>query len=80
MGRCWTGCRQRLRRLGDGRAEAAVLVRRKAGEWHPLFQAIATVAFPLIYAVYLGVAESARDIAIERHKMAVNENVTSAGC
>jgi indole-3-acetate monooxygenase len=29
-----------------------------------LFQIIATTAFPLIYAVYLGVAESARDLAI----------------
>ena len=36
---------------------------RKAGEWHPVFQIIATIAFPLIYAAYLGVAESARDIA-----------------
>jgi len=44
--------------------EAAVAVKRKAGEWHPIFQIIATIAFPLIYAVYLGVAESARDIAI----------------
>jgi alkylation response protein AidB-like acyl-CoA dehydrogenase len=44
--------------------EAAVAARRKAGEWHPLFQIIATIAFPLIYAVYVGVAESARDIAI----------------
>ncbi len=44
--------------------EAAVAVRRKAGEWHPLFHIIATIAFPLVYAVYLGVAESARDIAI----------------
>jgi alkylation response protein AidB-like acyl-CoA dehydrogenase len=44
--------------------DAAVSVRRKAGEWHPIFQIIATIAFPLIYAVYLGVAESARDIAI----------------
>lgn len=44
--------------------EAAVAVRRKAGEWHPVFQIIATIAFPLIYAVYVGVAESARDIAI----------------
>ena len=44
--------------------EAAVAVRRKAGEWHPVFQIIATIAFPLIYAVYLGVAESARDVAI----------------
>ncbi|MGE4246442.1 MAG: acyl-CoA dehydrogenase family protein, partial [Parvibaculaceae bacterium] len=45
--------------------EAAIAVKRPAGEWHPLFQIIATIAFPLIYAVYLGVAESARDIALE---------------
>jgi alkylation response protein AidB-like acyl-CoA dehydrogenase len=44
--------------------EAAVSVRRKAGEWHPIFHIIATIAFPLIYSVYVGVAESARDIAI----------------
>jgi alkylation response protein AidB-like acyl-CoA dehydrogenase len=44
--------------------EATVAVKRKAGEWHPIFQIIATIAFPLIYAVYVGVAESARDIAI----------------
>lgn len=44
--------------------EAAVPARRKAGEWNPLFQIIATIAFPLVYSVYLGVAESARDIAI----------------
>jgi alkylation response protein AidB-like acyl-CoA dehydrogenase len=44
--------------------EAAVAARRKAGEWHPLFQIIATIAFPLVYSVYLGIAESARDIAI----------------
>lgn len=45
--------------------DAAVSVSRKAGEWHPLFQIIATIAFPLIYSVYLGTAEGARDIAIE---------------
>jgi alkylation response protein AidB-like acyl-CoA dehydrogenase len=43
---------------------AGVSMRRRAGEWHPVFQVIATVAFPLIYSVYLGVAESARDIAV----------------
>lgn len=37
-------------------------------EWHPLFHANATVALPLIYAVSLGAAESARDIAIELGK------------
>jgi alkylation response protein AidB-like acyl-CoA dehydrogenase len=45
--------------------DGAVAFSRKAGEWHPVFQIIATIAFPLIYAVYLGVAESARDIAID---------------
>ena len=44
--------------------DANVAFSRKAGEWHPVFQTIATIAFPLIYAVYLGVAESARDIAV----------------
>jgi alkylation response protein AidB-like acyl-CoA dehydrogenase len=48
--------------------DAAVAVQRKAGEWHPLFHIIATIAFPLVYSVYVGVAESARDLAIELAK------------
>ena len=44
--------------------DAAVAFTRNAGEWHPIFQIIATIAFPLIYSAYLGVAESARDLAI----------------
>ncbi len=44
--------------------DASVAVSRKSGEWHPLFHTIATIAFPLVYAAYLGVAESARDIAV----------------
>jgi alkylation response protein AidB-like acyl-CoA dehydrogenase len=48
--------------------EANVALARNAGEWHPLFQVISIIAFPLIYAAYLGVAESARDIAIELAK------------
>ena len=44
--------------------DASVGFSRRAGEWHPVFQIIVTVAFPLIYAAYLGVAESARDIAL----------------
>ena len=44
--------------------ETAIPARRKSGEWHPLFHIIGTIAFPLVYSVYLGVAESARDIAI----------------
>lgn len=48
--------------------DAGVSLSRKAGEWHPLFQIIATIAFPLVYSVYLGVAEKARDIAIDLAK------------
>ena len=48
--------------------EAAVALKRQAGEWHPLFQTIATIAFPLIYSVYVGVAESARDLAVAMAK------------
>ena len=39
-------------------------LKRVAGEWHPAFQMIATIAFPLIYSVYLGIAESARELAV----------------
>ena len=44
--------------------EAGVALKRKQGEWHPLFHIISMIAFPLIYAAYLGVAEAARDRAI----------------
>jgi acyl-CoA dehydrogenase len=46
-------------------AEAAISGRRPQGKWHPLFHAISLLAFPIIYAVYLGVAESARTRALE---------------
>jgi alkylation response protein AidB-like acyl-CoA dehydrogenase len=48
--------------------DAAVALKRPAGEWHLLFHIISMIAFPLIYSVYLGVAESARDIAIDLAK------------
>src|SRR5262245_13541833 len=62
--------------------ETAVAVKRKAGEWHPLFQIIATIAFPLVYAVYVGVAESARDLAIElaKRKTPTRHTIDLAGC
>ena len=61
--------------------EIAVAARRPAGEWNPLFQAIATIAFPLIYAVYVGIAESARDIAIAlaKRKQPTSHAIALAG-
>jgi len=59
--------------------DAGVSFSRKAGEWHPVFQTIATLAFPLIYAVYLGIAESARDIAVEIAKKRPGADAAIAG-
>ncbi len=45
--------------------DAAVALRRAQGKWHFIFHLISMVAIPLIYAVYVGVAEAARDRAIQ---------------
>jgi len=45
--------------------DAAVSIRRPAGKWHLSMQMISILAMPLIYAVYTGIAEAARDIAVE---------------
>ena len=61
--------------------DASVGFSRRAGEWHPVFQTIATVAFPLIYGAYLGVAESARDIALglAKRKEPTHDMINLAG-
>lgn len=40
--------------------DAAISGRRPQGKWHILYHTITMIAFPLIYAVYLGIAEAAR--------------------
>lgn len=44
--------------------DAAVSGRRPQGPWHPLFHIISMIAFALIYAAYVGVAEGARATAL----------------
>ncbi|WP_370151584.1 acyl-CoA dehydrogenase family protein [Ferrovibrio sp.] len=44
--------------------DAAIAVRRPAGQWHPFFHLVTMIAFPLIYSVYRGVAESLREEAL----------------
>ena len=46
--------------------ESAVSARRPQGQWHMLLHVAVMVAFPLVYSVYLGIAEAACEIAIER--------------
>lgn len=62
-------------------ADAAISGRRKSGVWHPLFHIISMIAIPLVYSVYTGVAEAARDIAIDAVKKKKDDlaTVESAG-
>jgi alkylation response protein AidB-like acyl-CoA dehydrogenase len=44
--------------------DAAVGIRRPQGAWHLLFHLTVLLALPIIYSVYVGVAEAARDLAL----------------
>src|SRR5919108_4336554 len=44
--------------------DAAVGVRRPSGRWSHAWHVVATTALPIIYSVYIGVAEAARDVAV----------------
>lgn len=44
--------------------EAAIAGRRKPGVWHPLLHLVSMIAFPIVYSVYTGIAEAARDVAV----------------
>ena len=56
-------------------------LKRKAGEWHLIFQITANIAIPLIYSVYTGLAEAARDraIAVETARPEKNRTPRLAG-
>ena len=45
--------------------DAAIAGKRPQGQWHMLFHIISKIAFALIYSAYVGVAEGARNRAIE---------------
>ncbi|MBL8781031.1 MAG: acyl-CoA dehydrogenase family protein [Alphaproteobacteria bacterium] len=58
-------------------ADAAISGRRPQAKWHHLFHIISQQAFPLIYAAYMGVADSARAKAIEIAKKKPDDNFTT---
>lgn len=47
-------------------ADGVIGAKRPQGKWHPLFHIISMVAFPLVYSAYVGIAEAARDLVVER--------------
>jgi alkylation response protein AidB-like acyl-CoA dehydrogenase len=44
--------------------DSAVALRRPQGKWHMLFHLVSMISIPIVYAVYLGVAEAARERAL----------------
>jgi alkylation response protein AidB-like acyl-CoA dehydrogenase len=58
--------------------DAAVALRRSSGKWHPLVHTVAMVALPVFNAVYVGVAEKARDLAIDAAKRRRDDRVVQA--
>jgi len=46
--------------------DAAIGIRRPAGRWGPAWHMVATLALPLIFAVYVGIAEAARALALRQ--------------
>jgi alkylation response protein AidB-like acyl-CoA dehydrogenase len=48
--------------------EGAVSLRRPRGKWHPFFSVVVAIALPMIMSAYLGVAEAARELALEQSR------------
>jgi alkylation response protein AidB-like acyl-CoA dehydrogenase len=61
--------------------DGCIVARRPQGVWHDLYHAAILVALPLIYSVYLGIAEAAQDAAIRssRRRHSSNEFVNLVG-
>ncbi|BDG71331.1 acyl-CoA dehydrogenase family protein [Roseomonas fluvialis] len=61
--------------------DAAIVARREPGKWHMLYHHVFALAFPLVFAAYLGVAEGARARALEiaRAKPKTSALVTATG-
>ena len=56
--------------------DAAVGIRRPPGRWSPAWHVVATTALSLIYSVYVGVAEAARDVAVRQAARRAKETET----
>jgi alkylation response protein AidB-like acyl-CoA dehydrogenase len=46
--------------------DSAVSTRRPKGVWVPFFNVVGTIAVPPIMSVYLGIAEAARDLVLQK--------------
>ena len=56
--------------------EQKIALRRPAGKWHPAFHLITMIAFPIIYSVYVGIAEAARNLVVQQASKRCNDSHT----
>ena len=54
--------------------DSAIVLERPKNEFHPVWNVVLTVAMPLIMAAYVGIAEKAMEIAIEKGKKYLRNN------
>ena len=54
--------------------ESAISARRPQGKWHAIMHLAVTQAMPIVYGVYLGIAEAARDLALQRMRERSRDN------
>jgi acyl-CoA dehydrogenase len=58
--------------------DAAVALKRKSGKWHPLIDTVVLVAVPVFNSVYVGVAEAAREVALDMAKRKRDDRYTQS--
>lgn len=58
--------------------DAAVSVRRPKGKWHQFFNVAVPLIFPLIASAYVGVAETAREIALAQAAKRRDDPITQS--
>jgi acyl-CoA dehydrogenase len=49
-------------------ADDAIVARRPAGVWHPMWNVVLPTAMPLIVSAYVGLAEASADLAVQAAK------------
>jgi len=58
--------------------DATVSVRRPKGKWHQFFNVVSPIIFPLISSAYVGVAETAREIAVTQAAKRKDDAITQS--
>ncbi len=58
--------------------DAGVSVRRPKGKWHQFFNVVVPIIFPLITSAYVGVAETARQIAVAQAAKRRDDPITQS--